>query len=143
MEPNQTILIIEDSALLRSVASDALKEAGFHVIEASDGKEGLERAKRAHPALILLDLMMPVMDGVTMLKELRRDEWGKHVPVIILTATADDKISSWLDGEQLDFLLKDEWLIDEVVARVKSRLSGEPPLPTDQAPGDTPATPDA
>lgn len=124
METAQTILIIEDSRLIRAVARDALETAGFRVNEAADGKEGLERALRAHPALIMLDLNMPVMDGLTMLKLLRKDEWGAHVPVIILTGSMkDDKLSSWFETEQLDVLLKDDWVMEDVVGRVKKRLS--------------------
>lgn len=118
----QTILIIEDSGLLRAVVKDALETAGFSVIEAEDGKVGLEKALTAHPALIMLDLMMPVMDGLTMFKLLRKDEWGAHVPVVMLTGTDKDKVTSWVDGEEIDFLMKENWMMDEVVAKVKRRL---------------------
>jgi DNA-binding response OmpR family regulator len=118
----KTILIVEDSSLLRAVVADALSSAGFRTLEAGDGKEGLEKARGEHPDLILLDLIMPVMDGMEMYQLLRMDAWGEFVPVIMLTATKDEKLSSWLDAKKLDFFLKDNWMMNEVVARVKERL---------------------
>lgn len=118
----KTILIVEDSVLLRAVVADALLAAGFRTLEAGNGKEGLEKAKAEHPALILLDLQMPIMDGMEMYQLLREDEWGKQVPVIMFTATKDDKVTSWLDARKLDFFLKDNWMMDEVIAKVRERL---------------------
>lgn len=117
-----TILIIEDSPLLRAVIHEALEGAGFNVIEAENGKEGLEKALTAHPDLIMLDLMMPIMDGLTMFKLLRKDHWGATVPVIMLTGADKENITSWVDGEELDYLMKENWMMDEVVAKVRSRL---------------------
>ena len=119
----KTILIIEDSSLLRAVVSDALAEAGFRTLEASDGKEGLAIAMAEHPDLIMLDIMMPVMDGMEMYQLLRDDAWGEHVPVIMLTATKDEKLASWLDARKLDFFMKDRWMMNEVVQKVKERLA--------------------
>jgi CheY-like chemotaxis protein len=124
----QHVLIIEDSALLREVMRDALQSSNFRVSEAENGKEGLEKALAEHPDLILLDLMMPVMDGVTTYKRLRQDAWGEKVPVIILTATKRETMSTWLSAEKLDFLNKDAWMADEVVTVVKQRLSPAPTL---------------
>jgi DNA-binding response OmpR family regulator len=122
----QTILVVEDSGLLRSVVSDALRDVGFTLIEAENGQIGLDIALREHPDLIMLDLMMPVMDGTTMYKHLRADVWGKDVPVIMLTSnTKNEEISAWLTSEQLDFFTKDNWMMDEVVLRVKKRLGVE------------------
>ena len=73
---NKTILIVEDSKLLRAVVRDELEHTGFTVIEAEDGKLGIEAALSQHPDLIMLDLIMPVMDGMTMFGLLRADEWG-------------------------------------------------------------------
>jgi DNA-binding response OmpR family regulator len=122
MNPPPLILIIEDSELLRMAIRGTLENARFRVKDASDGEAGLAMALREHPDLIMLDLLMPVMDGMTMFKLLRKDKWGAHVPVIILTAIKDDKIASWLKDEQLDFLLKENWMIDEVVTHVKKAL---------------------
>ncbi len=127
METTQTILIIEDSALLRAVVRDALETEGFHVIEAPNGKEGLVTATAEHPDLIMLDLMMPIMGGLEMHGLLRaQDEWSKNVPVIILTGTKDEKIGDMLMADpHLDFLLKENWMMDEVVGKVKKGLGME------------------
>ena len=119
----QKILIVEDSSLLRAVMHDALESGGFIVMEAANGKEGLETALREHPDLILLDLMMPVMDGMTAYKLLRNDAWGATIPVIMLTASKESTMMTWLSAEKLDYFNKDEWMSDEVVARVKQRLA--------------------
>ena len=87
----QSILIIEDDGSYRSILVKKLKEEGFLAIEAKDGEEGLNISLEKHPDLILLDLIMPRMDGITMLKELREDEWGKNAKIIILTAIMDSQ----------------------------------------------------
>jgi CheY-like chemotaxis protein len=79
------ILVVEDESVLRKSLVSALEDAKFKVLEAENGKKGLEIALKNKPDLILLDLLMPVMDGWTMLKHLRKDKWGKNVFVFILT----------------------------------------------------------
>lgn len=123
MNENKTILIIEDSALLRAVVSDALTTEKFCVIEAENGKIGLDTALAKHPDLIMLDVMMPVMGGVEALALLRKDEWGATVPVIILTGTRDERLMEELKADpRVDFLLKENWMMDEVISRVKQSI---------------------
>jgi two-component system chemotaxis response regulator CheY len=86
------ILLVEDSRLLRAVVQDALEGAGFEVYEAENGMLGLETAKHIHPDLIMLDVMMPVMDGLAMYQSLRKDEWGKSIPVIMLTGAEEERV---------------------------------------------------
>lgn len=120
---NKTILIVEDSALLRAVVSDALAVEKFNILEAENGKIGLETALAKHPDLIMLDVMMPVMGGVEALSLLRKDAWGATVPVIILTATRDEQITEALKADpHIDFLLKENWMMDEVISHVKKGL---------------------
>jgi CheY-like chemotaxis protein len=123
MGNDRTVLIVEDSALLRAVVRDALEKEQFVVSEAENGKIGLEMALRDHPDIIMLDLMMPVMGGIEALSLLRKDAWGGTVPVIILTGTKDEKINEELKKDtHLDFLLKENWMMDEVVIHVKKGL---------------------
>lgn len=122
MNVSKTVLIVEDSQLLRDVLRDALVAGGFVTMEAENGKIGLEVALEKHPDLIFLDLMMPVMDGMELYQKLRTDDWGASVPVIMLTATKTEKITSWLNAEHLDFFMKDNCMMDEVVLRAKQRL---------------------
>lgn len=123
MNENKTILIVEDSPLLRAVVSDALSTEKFNVLEAENGKIGLETALASHPDLIMLDVMMPVMGGVEALGLLRKDDWGATVPVIILTGTRDERLMEELKSDvHADFLLKENWMMDEVINKVKMGL---------------------
>ena len=77
------ILIVEDEVVVALPLLDTLKKEGFDVIKAKDGEEGLAVALRDRPDLILLDILMPKMDGLTMMKKLRAEnEWGKKAPII-------------------------------------------------------------
>ena len=96
------------------------------MLEAKNGKVGLEVALRKRPDLILLDIVMPVMDGITMLRLLRaNNDWGKTVPVILLTnlSPADEQRNQAI--AELDpayYLIKSDWKINDVVAKVRERL---------------------
>ena len=111
------ILIVEDEASQRMALVDKFTREGFSVVEAKDGKDGLTIALQEHPDLILLDIVMPVMDGMTMLQKIREDAWGKDVKVIVLT-----NLSDALAHGSYDYLVKSDWKINDVVARVRARL---------------------
>ncbi|HBY98768.1 MAG: response regulator [Ardenticatenaceae bacterium] len=83
---DKSILVIEDDATLRNLLSEILEFEGYQVITARDGLDGLEKLKDNRPVLILLDLMMPKMDGITFVEELERRGLHPMIPVIILTA---------------------------------------------------------
>ena len=117
------ILIVEDEESLRGALRDKFAWEGFDVLEAGDGEEGLKAALREHPDLILLDIIMPKMDGITMLKKLREDDWGKEAQVILLTNLSDnEKLSEALAQGTYDYLVKSDWKIADVVAKVRERL---------------------
>ncbi|HEY9585487.1 MAG TPA: response regulator [Candidatus Paceibacterota bacterium] len=122
---NKKVLIVEDEAPLRTAMADILVFEGFTVYQAKNGLEGLEIALEQHPDIILLDLMMPVMDGLTMLGKLRQDQtWGKDVGVILLTNISDpEKIAQATDAGSYDFLVKSDWSIEDVVKKIKARLN--------------------
>lgn len=82
---SKTVLVVEDDNLTRKSLVNLLIEKGLVVHEAVNGKAGLEQALATHPDLIVADVRMPEMDGITMIGEMRKDEWGKNVPVIVLT----------------------------------------------------------
>jgi len=81
----RTILIVDDSETVRNHVARALKEAGFDVVQASDGVEGLREAQAGEFALILLDVSMPRMGGMELLDRLRQEEKTRDVPVLVLT----------------------------------------------------------
>jgi DNA-binding response OmpR family regulator len=122
-ELNKKILVTEDEAPLRNAVSDILTFEGFTVFQAKNGQEGLDIAVKEHPDLILLDLIMPVMDGLTMLQRLREDEWGKSANVILLTNINDpEKVAAATEAGTFDFLVKSDWNIEDVVAKIKTKL---------------------
>lgn len=83
---SKKILVVDDDKLLRESVVAMLRGEGHEVTEAQNGKEALEGALFSHPDLVVTDIRMPEMDGLTMVSKLRGDDWGKTVPVIILTS---------------------------------------------------------
>lgn len=125
---NKKILIVEDEQDLREALTDKLTREGFSVLEAKNGEEGLKVALAARPDLILLDIVMPVMDGMTMMKKLREEnEWGKNVSIILLTnlSATDQIISGIVEDEPAYYLVKSDWKIEDVVKKVRERLTEE------------------
>lgn len=119
----KTILIVDDETSLRNALRDKLEREGFAILEAKNGEEGLEIALREHPDLILLDIIMPVMDGMTMLKKLCEDAWGQGAKIIMLTNLSDTgKIANAIGQCSRDYLVKSNWKIEDVVAKVRERL---------------------
>ncbi len=82
------ILVVEDSAAIRSLVCDTLVQAGLNVVEAEDGLDALQRARRARFDLVLSDQNMPRMDGLSLVRELRRIECYQQVPIVMLTTEA-------------------------------------------------------
>lgn len=122
----QTILLVEDDLALRKVLVEKMTDEGFVVVEAADGEQGLALANEKHPALIVLDIFMPKMDGITMLSKLRSndDPWCKNVRVIVLTNSTDASTVAKVSGfGGTDFLIKSEWSLEALVARIRERLS--------------------
>lgn len=126
LDKKNVLLIIEDEKTLSDTLEERLTSEGFEVFKAADGDEGLKLALDKHPNLILLDLLMPKVDGITMLKELRKDAWGKRASVIILTnVESSDKIADTIGlgfGNIFEYIIKTNWSLDDVVARIKERL---------------------
>ena len=117
------ILIVEDEPDIREAISEAVAEAGFSVITAENGATGIELALAEHPDLILLDIVMPVMDGHSFLKQLRFDSWGKNAKVITLTSMDDVKnIADAHDGIITDYLIKGHSSLEDIVSKVKLEI---------------------
>jgi len=120
---SKKILLIEDDKSLLSLLTDALKQENFLVLMATDGEEGLRVALEERPDLILLDLILPRLDGLTMLKRLRDTDQGKDVPVIVLSNLSDaEEVSKAMESGAYDFLVKSDWKMEDVVEKVKRRL---------------------
>lgn len=104
---NKKILIVEDDKMIRSMYETKLKQEGFFVLLAENGTQGLEIAIKEKPDLILLDIIMPQIDGFTVLQELRLHKALKKTPIILLTnlGTSEDKEKGHKFGAD-DYLVK-------------------------------------
>ncbi|HHJ15235.1 MAG TPA: response regulator [Gammaproteobacteria bacterium] len=119
------VLLVEDDAATRNVMQRSLDKTGWQVAEATNGKEALEQLERARPDLVLLDLMMPVMDGFDFLLEMRtRPEW-QDIPVIVLTAKdLTDEDRRILSGRVEQIIAKGASSTEQIVARIRQLLPG-------------------
>lgn len=117
------ILIVEDEESMLEILADHFTREGFDVLKAKNGEEGLKAAFKDHPDLILLDIIMPKMDGLTMLKKLRKDDRGKDIPVIMLSnLSGAGEVANAIQEGAFGYLIKTAWKIDDVVKRVKGEL---------------------
>lgn len=117
------ILIIEDENDIREAMAEALTQAGFMVSTAENGQVGYDRAISERPDLILLDLVMPIMDGHTTLQKLRQDPWGQTVKVIILTSMDNvEHIAGAHEESITDYIIKAHASLDEIVSKVRTNV---------------------
>lgn len=119
------ILIVEDEHSLLMALSEKFTHEGFEVLTATNGKTGLKSALKNKPNLILLDILMPVMDGMTMLKELRKDPWGMNVFVLMLTnrePCADLEDESERIPYRSAYLMKSNFDISDIVKMAKGKI---------------------
>ena len=101
------ILIVDDDSALRKLYSVELTTRNFNVVEAQDGREGYSKATTEKPDLILLDVMMPQVDGITLLQQIRQNDSLKEIPVIMLTNFGQENlIQQAFDLGATDYLLK-------------------------------------
>ncbi len=122
----KTILIVEDDIELRDALQTALTYEKFSVLTADNGETGLAIALKEHPDLILLDVIMPKMDGLTTLRHLREDAWGKEAPVIIMTVLDDlEKIAEVVSAGGDEYVIKSDVTLGTLVGKIKARLKRE------------------
>lgn len=117
------IALIEDEPFLASMYSTKLEIEGFEVLKASNGEEGLKIVREGKPNLILLDIVMPKMDGFEVLKELRADPEMAKLPVILLTNLGQrSDIEKGLAMGATDYIIKANYTPAQVVAKIKQHL---------------------
>lgn len=122
-EQKKKILVVEDEQPLQTALFEVLNGENVQVLQAFNGEEGLEVAKREHPDLILLDIIMPKLGGVKMLQELRKDSWGKTADVVILTnLNVKEKVVEAAQENVYDYFIKSDWDIEEIGEKVRDRL---------------------
>ncbi|MFA6553375.1 MAG: response regulator [Patescibacteria group bacterium] len=120
----KSILIIEDETPLMEALTDKIEQAGFTVVQAKNGDDGLTQALENKPDLILLDILLPKKDGLQVLTELRQNVWGKTAKVIMLTNVDDwthTKKAVALDVQ--DYLVKSNMKLTEIVKVIHNKLS--------------------
>ena len=121
MDKKPTVLLIEDERDLSDALKDGLELEGISTLQAFDGETGLKIALEHKPYLILLDMYMPIMDGMSFLKSLREDaEYGAKARVIILSNLADKrKVDEAASLNVLDYIIKSNSSIQEIAEKVK------------------------
>ena len=115
------ILVVDDTKSYLFILSETLRSAGFIVNTAENGEQGLEAVKLDKPDLILLDITMPKMDGLTMSKKIK--ESGIQVPIIFLTNMSDLKDISEAMETSVDYVIKSDISADDIVVKVKDKLN--------------------
>ncbi|MCL5410685.1 MAG: response regulator [Patescibacteria group bacterium] len=124
MSKDARILIVDDDMTLRELYEERMKQEGYVILSASDGEEALEKAVKEKPDLILLDIMMPKINGIDVMKMLREKDDTAHIPIIVLTALVQEigKVKEMMkpgDG----YLVKSEIMPKDVVAKVEESLA--------------------
>ncbi|MBI5222057.1 MAG: response regulator transcription factor [Candidatus Magasanikbacteria bacterium] len=120
------IALIEDDRVLSNALSDGLKEAGFEVLRAFDGEAGLAMVKMEKPALVLLNILMPKMDGLTVAKQLKSNARTMDIPIIILTVLEKgEPVAESLESGVCDYLVKSKFKVEDIVAKVKEKLKNK------------------
>lgn len=118
------ILVVEDERAYLKLLNSQLTEKGYKVIEAINGKQGLEKAESENPDLILLDIRMPVMDGMAMLSLLRKEETGKKTKVIMLTnmEPEDNILKGVIADQPLYYFVKSDIEYNSLLKKIEELI---------------------
>lgn len=119
-----TIMIIEDDLNELNLYKNKLEEAGYTVLTEYDGQKGLDRILKEKPDVLLLDLGLPHVSGIDIMKELRRNIWGMTLPIVVLTQhdCSEETINEILQYDPSFYIVKSKTSADEVVEKVKKVL---------------------
>lgn len=124
MDNSKKILIVDDEKNVIEILTKKLAAEGFEVSAAYDGEDALVKADSLKPDLILLDIIMPKLDGISVLKKLKESEDLKNIPIIILSNLYDDKkMAEVLKAGNTDYLIKVEHTVDEIIRKVREKLA--------------------
>ncbi len=117
------LLIVEDDQFLRELITKKLETKGYEVIQAEDGEKGFEKAKEEKPELVLLDLMLPGIDGFKVLEKIKADSEIAETPVIILSNLGQKKdIDKGMELGAQDFLIKAHFTPNQIIEKVNITL---------------------
>ena len=122
---NKTVLIIDDQDDLRFILSFDLKKKGYQAIQAKNGKEGIDLAKKSMPGIILLDRKMPEMDGLETCRKIKEDESIKHIPVLMVSGKAQkDELHQAVEAGAAGYIIK-PFKFDELFKKIQEIMRGE------------------
>jgi DNA-binding response OmpR family regulator len=117
------ILIIEDDKFLRQLITQKLLKEGYDVLEAIDGEEGLKKVKEEKPDLVLLDLILPGIDGFEALSQMKKEDSLARIPIIILSNLGQkEDVERGLNLGAVDYLIKAHFTPGEIIEKVKKAL---------------------
>lgn len=118
-----TILVVEDDKFLRELIAQKLSREGYEIFEAVDGEDGLKQIKERKPGLVLLDLILPGIDGFEVLSRMKEDPSLKGIPVIILSNLGQkEDVEKGLKLGAIDYLIKAHFTPGEIIEKVKDIL---------------------
>lgn len=122
------VLVVEDEKPIYTLLKEKLEKEGLEVEIATDGEMGLKKALQLRPNLIMLDIILPKLDGMSMLKDLRKENtWGAKVPVILLTNVdpSSEKMNREITETQpAYYMVKSNWKLEDVMEKIKEVLQG-------------------
>jgi len=116
------ILVVDDEDVFVKMTRKLLEDSGYEVITAGDGQAGLEKTKSENPDLIILDVMMPIMDGYTMLGEVRKDEKIKDTPIILCTSKAQKEYLEETQEMEIDAYFTKPYESPALLAKISELL---------------------
>jgi len=119
----KSILIIEDEEMMLTALVDSFEKEGFDIIKARDGEEGYIKMLKEKPDVVLLDVILPKLDGLSLLEKVRINSEISDTPIIMLTnlSNPEDVIRA-MSSSVRDYLIKTDWTLVEVVQKVKEKL---------------------
>ncbi|MDP2668859.1 MAG: response regulator [bacterium] len=121
----KTIALIEDDKILSDTLYSGLTDVGLTVTRAFDGEEGLNLVVSTKPSLVLLDILMPKMDGLTVAKKLKANPETKNIPIIILTVlNKTATMAEAIEEDVYEYIIKSDYKVEDIVKIVQEKLAG-------------------
>jgi len=119
----KTILIIDDEITLQKALTEVLQQEGFSVINALDGETGLKKCRTSAPDLILLDIILPKVDGFKIFEEIRASKKLRKIPILVLTNLEENAdVRKMAGGEDVFYLVKSNYSLENIVSKIKETL---------------------
>jgi len=122
MEGQKKILIVDDEEDIQKLLKIRLEQEGFTIVIAGDGEKGIKVAELEMPDLIILDIMMPKIDGYSCLKEIRRTQKTKDIPILMMSGKEEEKVRDLFAFQKISGYLEKPFELDNLVAKAKEIL---------------------